>query len=210
MKNNNVILIVATVVILIILGGAGYYGYTVIQEREQAKQMAEEKAKAEAEAAAQQKAEEDALLARTKCVNTDKYSIVTLDHADSAVGQDIVVKPTTDSQDCKYVVNDGDFEIKSADPEYYKFQAANALVTDIGTGPTGRSIRLYDLGEKKLITEKKYFGELTLASSTLKYMGEAKTKIKSCKGDTVVEKDVDLTTFMVKEGKTSKCVEAQQ
>jgi hypothetical protein len=96
------------------------------------------------------------------------------------------------------------------------------LVTDVGTGPSGRSIRLYDLTDKKLITEKKYFGELALDANILTYFGEAKQKAdaKNCKefkdltkdgGSAVltVEKKVDLKTFLVKEGKTTKCLAVQ-
>ena len=205
MKNIKLIL---SIIVLVLLAGGGYFAYTLVQQNQQIKEQADLAVKAQQQAMEEKQAADAALASRTKCVPGENFTIVTLDH-DNAVGQDILVKQKTDGQACKYEVADGDFEIKNSDPEYYKFQAANALVTDLGTGPTGRSIRLYDLSEKKLITEKKYFGDLSLSGNTLTYFGEAKTKIKNCKGDSAVEKIVDLKTFLVKEGKTTKCVEAQ-
>lgn len=208
MKN---IKIISAIIAIIVLVGGGYLVYSDYQAQEAAQQQRDAQAKAQADAAAQQQAAEAALAARTKCVDVDNYSVITLDH-DGAVGQDILVKQKQDGAVCKYDATDAVFEVKSADPEYYKFQAANALVTDLGTGPSGRSIRLYDLGDKKMITEKKYFGDLTLVSTTLTYFGEPKQKVtmKNCKdGVVAVEKTVDLKTFLVKEGKTTKCVAIQ-
>ncbi len=216
MKRN--IIIIISLLVVLLIGGIVYSDYTNMVEQQK---IAEEKAKQERMVLEKQQAEEAAIAAKTKCTDSDKYSIVTVDRSE-VVGQDILVKNKVEGEPCKYDNANSVFEIKNADPEYYKFQAANALVTDLGTGPSGRSIRLYDLTEKKLITEKKYFGELTLKASTLTYFGEAKQKadVKNCKdfktltkdglsAVLTVEKNVDLSTFLVKEGKTTKCVAAQ-
>jgi hypothetical protein len=216
MKRN--ISIITGLLVVLLIGGAGYTYYSDMVAEEE---LAQEKAKQEQMAQQQKQAAEAALVARTKCTEGDSYSVTTLDH-EGSVGQDIVVKEKATGAPCKYDSAGAVFEIKNTDPEYFKYQAANALVTDLGTGPSGRSIRLYDLGEKKLITEKKYFGELTLSSTTLTYSGEAKQKAdaKNCKdfktltkdglsAVLTVEKMVDLKTFLVKEGKTTTCIAAQ-
>jgi hypothetical protein len=216
MKRN--ISTITTLLVLLLIGGTGYTYYSDMVAQEE---LAQEKAKQEQMLQAKKQAEEAALSTRTKCVEGDSFSITTLDR-EGSVGQDIVVKEKGTNATCKYDSVGAVFEIKNTDPEYYKYQAANALVTDLGTGPSGRSIRLYDLTEKKLITEKKYFDELSLASTTLTYFGEAKQKAdaKNCKdfktltkdGMTAVltvEKMVDLKTFLVKEGKTTKCIAVQ-
>lgn len=215
----NIKIISAIIAIIIVVGG-GYFFYSDWQTQQLLQQQAEAKAKAEADALAQKQAEEAAIAARTKCTDTDSYTVVTLDR--SNLGQDILVKAKAENQECTYDSAQGMFEVKNSDPEYFKYQAANALVTDVGTGPSGRAIRLYDLTDKKLITEKKYFGELSLSSTTLTYMGEAKQKAdaKNCKdyktltkdglsAVLTVEKNIDLKTFLVKEGKTTKCIAVQ-
>lgn len=218
MKNIKIIIIV--VVLVVVLGG-GYFVYTVVQDNQKAEEMAAAKVKADQQKEQEILAVEASLKARTKCPTVSGYFVVTLDR-DGGVGQDILVKQKTDGQVCTYVVVGEDFEIKNTDPEYFKALGANALVTDIGTGPSGRSFRLYDLTDKKLVTEKQYFGDLKVASTTLTYIGLAKAKAdaKNCKDfkkfetddltpNLVIEKTIDLKTYSVKEGKTTSCVASQ-
>jgi hypothetical protein len=154
--------------------------------------------------------EEQALQDRTKCSDAEKYFVVALDR-DGVPGQDIVLKTKVEGStpECKYVVAEGDFELKNEDPQYFKALGSNALVTDVGTGPSGRSLRIYDLGDKSLVTEKKYFGEFSVADDKLTYFGQAKKAAKDCKDVSTVEKVVDLKTFLVKETKNTKCVAEQ-
>jgi hypothetical protein len=202
--------IILSVLVVVLLGAGGYYGYTVMQAREEVRKVAEAKAQAEKIAIAQQQAAEQSLAARTKCTATDNYSVTTLDH-DGAVGQDILVKAKADTSDCKYDAAGAVFEIKNSDPEYFKAQVENSLLTDVGTGPSGRSFRLYDLKDKNMVVEKKYFGELIIASSTLTYFGEPKAKVtlKGCKDVVAVKKTIDLATYSAKETKETKCVATQ-
>jgi hypothetical protein len=207
--------IILAVVALAMLGG-GVYIYSDYLEQ---KNIAEARQAAENAEKERKAAEELAFQSRTKCTTSGDYSIITFDR-DGQVGQDILVKAK--GAECKYVASEGDFELKNQDPEYFKALEAKALVTDVGTGPSGRSLRLYDLGDKSLITEKKYFGDMVIKDGTLTYFGESKTKAdkKNCsdfakiteEGFTpvfTVEKIVDLKTFLVKETKNTKCVSVQ-
>ena len=193
--------------------------YSIIVEEEK---IAAEKAR-EVQLAQEQKiqAEEDER-ARTKCTDLEKFFVIARDRKD-AVGQDIIVKDKGEvANACQYLVAEADFNIQNSDPEYFKTLEKNAMVTDVGTGPSGRSFRLYDMQEKKMLTEKKYFGELTVASGTLSYFGLSKVKAdkKNCKdydnlmkdfsnANLVVKKIIDLETFLVKETKESNCVAEQ-
>jgi hypothetical protein len=214
---------IISIIALVIVAGGAFLGYSAMKANEMARQETEAKAKAEADAIAQQQKEAESLIARTKCTTVGKNFVVTLDRENS-VGQDILIKTVgeDDVPMCKYEKAEADFEIKNTDPEYFKALDGKALVTDLGTSPTGRSVRLYDMTDKKLITEKQYFEDLKIASSTLVYLGLAKAKadVKNCKdfkkitddGFTptlVVEKTVNLETFLVKEGKTTKCIASQ-
>lgn len=216
----NIKIIIFAVAALLLVGG-GYFAIITIQEQEKAAQVAEAKVREEKAALEQKQAVEAALAARTKCTEVGDYFVITLDH-ENLVGQDILVKNKVENKVCKYEVIEGDFEAKSSDPEYFKAIEVNSLVTDLGTGPSGRSFRLYDLTDKKLVTEKQYFGDVNIANSTLTYFGLAKQKAdkKNCKEyeqfvkdgltpNLVVEKKVDLKTLLVKEGKTTKCVASQ-
>lgn len=207
-------------ILAIVLLGGGYFGYTYYDEQMQIKAQKEAAEKAQAQALAQRQAEEAAMAQRTKCAEAGDYFVVTLDHND-APGQDILVKQKADGQACKYEVGGDDFEVKSSDPEYFKAIAGTSMITDLGTGPN-RSFRLYDLKDKKLITEKQYFGDLSIKDTTLTYTGLSKQKAdaKTCKEfkqitkdgltpNLVVEKVIDLKTLLVKEGKTTKCVSSQ-
>lgn len=219
--NKNILLAAIGVVVLVIIGGGGFFGYTMWEDSQKAKAAAEAKAKADADEFAAQQAEAQALAARTKCNDDSSYHVMTLDH-DGAPGQDIAVKQKADGQACAYDETEAVFTVKNSDPEYFKAIGGNAMITDVGTGPSGRSFRLYDLGDKKMIVEKKYFGDLSVGSTTLTYQGESKTKAtaSNCSeykqftkdGLTpvlTVEKTIDLKSYSVKEGKTTKCVAAQ-
>lgn len=219
MKNIKLIL---GVVALIVIGSGLYYGYTVMEEKDQQRQQAEAKAKAEKTALEQQQAEAAALAARTKCADGDKYFVVAVDH-EGGVGQDIQVKDkSAGTPECKLDGVNSVFEIKNSDPEYFKVQSEDALVTDIGTAPTGRSFRLYDLKDKNMVVEKKYFDELNISTTTLTYFGLSKTKAdkKNCADfaqftkdgltpNLVVKKTIDLKTYSAKETKETKCVASQ-
>lgn len=217
MKKN----IIITVIVIVVLGvlADGYYYYSQAQEQQK---LADQKAKEE-QIAEQEKQQADAEAAKLlKCFDTDNYSIVTRDHKDS-VGQDVLVKAKgANGTQCVYNPDPSDFDLTNNDPQYYKAQVQNALVTDIGTGPSGRKFRLYDLKDKSLITEKDYYGDLTVASDTLTYFGLSKTKAdkKNCKNyadlmknfnnaNLVVKKIVNLQTFLVKETKETNCVANQ-
>jgi hypothetical protein len=215
---NSIKTIVSVVVALLVLGG-GVYVYMDMVEQEK---IAEEKKAAEQRAAQEKAAAEQALAARTKCGIFGNYFAVTFDH-ESAVGQDILVRDTAGAEAaCTFAVAEGDFSLVNSDPQYLKGVAGKAVVVDVGTGPSGRSLRIYDLTDKSLVTEKQYFGEMKIASTTLTYLGLAKEKAskKNCKeydeltkdggtANLVVEKNVNLETYSVKEGKTTKCVGGQ-
>ena len=204
---NSIKLIISIVVAVLVIGG-GAYVYMDMVEQEK---IAEEKKVAE-QRAAQEKAEaEQALAARIKCGIFGNYFAVTFDH-EGAVGQDILVRDTAGAEAaCQFAPAEGDFSLVNSDAQYLKGIAGKAVVTDVGTGPSGRLVRIYDLTDKSLVTEKKYFGEMAIASSTLTYFGLAKSSPKGCKeGEVlVVEKNVNLETYSVKEGKTTKCVGEQ-
>lgn len=215
---NSIKLIVSIVVALLVIGG-GAYVYMDMVEQEK---IAEEKKVAEQKVREEKAAAEQALAARTKCGIFGNYFAVTFDHED-AVGQDILVRDTAGAEAaCQFAPAEGDFSLVNSDAQYLKGIAGKAVVTDVGTGPSGRSLRIYDMADKSLVTEKKYFGEMTIASSTLTYFGLAKEKAskKNCKeydeltkdggtANLVVEKNVNLETYSVKEGKTTKCVGEQ-
>lgn len=211
---------------LLLIGaiGSGIYFFTVAeQERlEQENKAREERAALERQVA-EQKAQQEAEQKRLACVENTKYYAITKDHAESA-GEDILVKTKTEgvTYECKYEVAEGDFEIKGEEAIYLKNLEGGALITDIGTGPSGRKLRIYDLVSKKQITEKEYFEEFTVASNTLTYLGLAKNKAdkKNCKEFDTLMKDfgnanlvenkiVDLKTYLVKVDKTTKCVARQ-
>lgn len=204
---NSIKLILSIVVALAVVGG-GAYVYMDMAEQER---IAEEKRVAEQKLRDQQIAAQQALAARTKCGIFGNYFAVTLDH-EGAVGQDILVRDTKGTEAaCTFSVAEGDFSLVNSDAQYLKGIAGKAVVTDVGTGPSGRSLRIYDMTDKSLVTEKKYFGEMTIASTTLTYFGLAKSSPKGCKEAEVlvVEKNVNLETYSVKEGKTTKCVGEQ-
>jgi hypothetical protein len=211
---------IITVVIAVAILVLGTFVYMDVVEQER---LAEEKKVAEQRARDEEAARQQAIAAKTKCAKYADFFAITFDR-DGGVGQDILVKNNKDGVDivCDYSAADGDFELKNSDPQYLKGVAGKAVVTDVGTGPSGRSLRIYDLTDKSLVTEKKYFGEMTIASSTLTYFGLAKEKAskKNCKeydeltkdggtANLVVEKNVNLETYSVKEGKTTKCVGGQ-
>lgn len=214
------IIIITIVVILLLLTSGGYFIYTDMQEQQR---MANEKVKQEQLAIEQKNLAEAEAAKLLKCVDGDDFSVVTRDHKDS-VGQDILVKTKGATVNgCVFSPVEGDFDLTNADAQYYKAQVANSLLTDIGTGPSGRKFRLYDLKDKSMITEKDYFGELVVASGTLSYFGLPKTKAdkNNCKDfaqftkdgltpNLVVKKTIDLLTYSAKEGKETKCVANQQ
>ena len=152
--------------------------------------------------------------AKLKCVEAGNYYVITKDH-DGNVGEDILVKTKQDgvTNDCKYVATDSDFEIKGSDAVYFKDIKANAMVVDIGTGPSGRSFKIYDLKDKNVVTEKAYFEDFTITDNVLTYFGLSKNKAdaKKCKGEEtyVVKKTIDLKTYSAKESKETKCVATQ-
>ncbi len=218
MKTKNIITILVAVFVLVIVGG-GIYMYMDMAEQEK---IALEKKQAEERSIAEKLEAEQALAARTKCGIFGNYFAITFDHEDT-VGQDILVRDTAGAEvACTFAVAEGDFSLINSDAQYLKGIVGKAVVTDVGTGPSGRSLRIYDMTDKSLVTEKKYFGEMTIASSTLTYFGLAKEKAskKNCKeydeltkdggtANLVVEKNVNLETYSVKEGKTTKCVGEQ-
>lgn len=214
-----IIKIILPILIIIAVAGGLYYYSTILEEEK----IAEEKVKQQQILVEKQQAEELAEQKKLHCTETDKFFLIAKDHEDN-VGQDILIKTkdSTVTNTCKYEVAANDFEIKGVDPEYYKALQENALVTDVGTGPSGRSFRLYDMVDKKLVVEKKYFDEMTVEGGLLTYFGLSKTKAdkKNCKDfanftkdgltpNLVVKKTIDLKTYSVKEGKETKCVASQ-
>ncbi len=214
MKKTNIA--IAIFALLLVLAGGLYFNSVLEQEK-----IASEKVKQEQLALEARQTQEMAEQKRTKCVELENHTVVTYEHENS-VGQDILLKDKGAITGCKYEVVAGDLEIKNQDAEYFKDVQGNALITDVGTGPTGRSFRLYDLNEKKLLTEKKYFDELNIIDSKLEYFGLSKTKADAinCKdyktfmkefgnANIAVKKIVDLKTFLVKETRETMCVANQ-
>lgn len=212
--------LIVGVVALVLIAGGGYAGYVAWEEDKKEQEALAEKARQERLAKEMKMAEEAKLASRTKCADAGKYFVISLDR-EGAVGQDILVKKKTEDQNisCKYEVGEGDFEIKNSDPESAVGLGADAFVTNVDTDSKTKSFRLYDLAEGKKITEKQYFGELNLSSTTLVYTGLAKEKAssKNCKEfkkftdekltpTLVVDKTIDLKTYLVKDAKSNKCI----
>ncbi len=81
------------------------------------------------------------------CHESDDYLVVERENEEA--GNDFLVKykrPDSESE-CKYQVEEGDFEIKNEWAEYFMALHRDLLILDSGTGPDPRDFIIWDLGK---------------------------------------------------------------
>ncbi len=208
---------------VVVVGGLAVGGYLYYQADQEQKAAAEMKAKEQLAMEQKIQAEAEAEQKRLTCTDSTDYYVISRDR-DGGVGEDILVKTKIEGfvANCKYEVADGDFEVKNSDPEYFKTIQGNLVITDIGTGPSGRGFRVYDITKKEKAFGQNYFGEINIGSSTVSYLAKSNIKAdaKNCKDYKTFMKDfgnavivtgltLDLETLKTKDDKKTSCLAVQ-
>jgi hypothetical protein len=106
-----------------------------------------------------------------KCVGNKNYFVAVKAHTGS-VGSDFLIKSKSSEDQiipCEYVVESGDFEIKSENPDYVLALENNFLILDEGTGPGPRGLIVYDLSIRKKIYEDMYLEPVTFQNNSMNY-----------------------------------------
>ena len=113
------------------------------------------------------------------CYKSENYFVVEKSLVPE-VGTDILVKyKKNPSQDisCKYVVENGDFEIKNAEAQYFLAFTDNFLLLDSGTAPEPRGLVVYDLRNQKKVFTDSYAKPVDVTGDSISYL--SKTNIKA-------------------------------
>jgi len=112
---------------------------------------------------------------QSKCVENDKYIIISKDAVD--VGSDILIKyKKLPGQiiPCVYSKGDADFELQDAGNVLALEN--NFLILDEGTGPYPRVLIIFDLLKKKNIYEDSYSGPVTIKDNKINYWSDTSEK----------------------------------
>ena len=158
------------------------------------------------------------------CHNSPQYFIITR-ALDGSVGSDTLVKykATADAQfPCRYVVAQGDFEIKNGSAEYFLAITNHFLIFDSGTAPDPRVMIVYDLSKRAKIYMDKYSKPTLTKDNLVSYWTptDKKVTITSCpkmneyiSGGLGVGIDVyitlDMNTLIKKESGEYRCTPRQ-
>ncbi|MDR3547689.1 MAG: hypothetical protein P4M11_05380 [Candidatus Pacebacteria bacterium] len=113
------------------------------------------------------------------CHESEKYFEVQNSLGD-LVGSDILIKYKTAIDQrfsCTFIVENGDFEIKNADADYFLAFTDNFLLIDRGTAPEPRGLIVYDLRSRKQVYEDRYASPWSVAGDTVTYWNPVDTKV---------------------------------
>ncbi len=113
------------------------------------------------------------------CHEHDEYFVITKSSS-MGIGTDIIVRDkrlTTTELLCRYKVQDGDFEIKNKDAEYFLAVSDHFLILDSGTAPSPRILIIYDLQTKTNVYTDRYAKPFTSEGLLLTYWSPSKEKV---------------------------------
>lgn len=154
------------------------------------------------------------------CVGNTKYFVIESDLTDSVGSSHLVKYKGNENQnyECKYVVNNGDLEIKNEWAEYILALENNFLILDSGTGPSPRGLIVYDLITRKKVYTDLYSKPVNIQNGTIDYWAESTEKAtkENCQKFQEYEKDglgsaidvhisIDLKTLVKKELGEKRC-----
>lgn len=93
-----------------------------------------------------------------ECYENDKYYVVIEGFIGSAGSNFLVKYKTEDNQqfNCRYIIEENDFEIKNEWAEYFLGLENNFLLIDSGTGPPPRGLIIYNLEKKQKVFSGSY------------------------------------------------------
>ena len=114
-----------------------------------------------------------------KCYENNNYFVIEQGATDSVGGNLLVKYKSADNQkfDCKYVVEQNDFEIKSEDADYYLGLENKFLLIDRGTGPHPRAFIIYDLEKRQKVYNASYSVPVNLENNYFDYWKGVSTKV---------------------------------
>lgn len=112
------------------------------------------------------------------CVSNTKYFVIESNLTDSVGTNHLVKFKANENQnfDCKYVVENGDFEIKNEWAEYTLALENNFLILDSGTGPDPRGLIIYNLSSRKKVYTDEYFQPTLIQNNTINYWSPTSQK----------------------------------
>jgi len=114
-----------------------------------------------------------------KCYENNNYFVIEQGATDSVGGNLLVKYKSADNQkfDCKYVVEQNDFEIKNEDADYYLGLENKFLLIDRGTGPHPRAFIIYDLEKRQKVYNASYSVPVNLENNYFDYWKGVSTKV---------------------------------
>lgn len=110
-----------------------------------------------------------------ECHKTKGFMVVGRGVVD-AVGTDFLIKPMAKknlSSPCEYSVQPGDFEIPNETAEYFLGLQRDLLILDSGTGPSPRSLIIWDIAKRKKVYAGSYSEPLKISPSKLVFWMES-------------------------------------
>ncbi len=110
-----------------------------------------------------------------ECHKTKDFMIVERSVFD-AVGTDFLIKPRAKknlSSPCEYSVQPGDFEILNETAEYFLGLQRDLLILDSGTGPSPRSLIIWDIAKRKKVYAGSYSEPIKISPSKLVFWMES-------------------------------------
>lgn len=107
------------------------------------------------------------------CHDTSDYRVI--EAPTENVGTHFLIKyktVTSPDPECRYVVADGDFELRNEDAEYFLGLTGDLLILDSGTGPEPRGLIIWNLHTRTKVYSGRY-ADASLEASAMTFWIES-------------------------------------
>lgn len=111
---------------------------------------------------------------QVQCYHSPRYLVVGKD-LQAKGGTDFLIKYKAEPDEkpaCRYVVEDGDFEIKNEWAEYFAALTGNLLLLDSSTGPGPSGLTIWDLVERRKVYQGSWSGPMEIKDDAIIYWTE--------------------------------------